>query len=1176
MAALASPPFAQSTPTTAALPLVLEPPRHVPLNPCLLTPGQIRIGSGPDNQIRLSLDGIAAEHAVILVGTHRVAVRAWDPRTWLNDGPVREAPLRPGDRLSLGPISFRVRRATADELLAGWPAPEVRPAAAPGSGPGVETALPPVPAAAAPAEALPTVSETVAATDPLTSMVQVLGPFVPALLTETVTPSALEGTAKIEPVIEIAPPVASVTSAVMTSEVVSDALPSRSRDGGEAREPLAEMLRQHAELCRIRQELDAARRAWQAESAARDQALAAESVRLSRQQEEVQQSRLALERRENQWAERQLMLDRREQEIRATEASLRQIERELADERTRIETLADETRRQLEAESARQASDWQAWERQQQELLAELAAQSEDLQQQQQALAANQARLEGMELALLQTRRELEHMRRDLQAERDRLIADRQTFLAEREAWAAQQQIREQQQQIRDLEAAERAEQLRRQQEQMTAEVRQRARAQAELQAAQQQLQHERRLFAEQQLSWQQERDAAWQELAERRRRLDADADSRPASSWQLRWEDPAPTETSAAVVETEPQDVDAPAIPVLTSPTEGNWAAESGWSIAADLPSQEPVEPAAAPQGELTDHLEDESEAELTEDDGDLDQERADVQAALDALAQRFEEFSQLEQRLTHKHDELRELQQDLSVREAALEADREALGLERAAFEAERIEWEEERQAWSDSVEEEQARRVAWEIARQAAAAELAAERQRWSRHLTELSEPSGTGLPPSLESPRREQAAETETVSASLMDALSRALAEPIVDVSVPAEDAHALAEQPLPVEATPQSDSELSLPREFVAEPMSESEAATEPETSADAAAGVWGLQAAAAQAESAERTPDLRSELARLFDLPPDFAAHHHEVVAPDEHATSGVSIGDAPDASAAWRFAPSDGESATSAEDLPSEESCLTAADQDEDELPEEDSIEAYMARLLARTRKGGELPGTDQRQTIEDAPASMHRSPGNDVASEQRLASDELLEPPEPRVKLDPEATRAELQSFRELANLSARKALATHSRKSTQTELAIRSALGLVSGAGLAFCLTMPWRGGSIPWGATVGCALATGWMGYRVWQTQRKLLLLEATAEPAAMPADPEVAIDPVSTAAAADEETERLPPKPDIATHSEPATLTDHPATNWATSGSLWDDVWSAKTPTSGDAPPPSEP
>lgn len=91
-------------PTLGGAPWILRRGRHV-------------IGSGPEATLRLANEGIKPQHCLLIVGPTSAIVKSWDSRTWINDGPVKEATLRPNDRLTIGPWTFRFRAATADELL---------------------------------------------------------------------------------------------------------------------------------------------------------------------------------------------------------------------------------------------------------------------------------------------------------------------------------------------------------------------------------------------------------------------------------------------------------------------------------------------------------------------------------------------------------------------------------------------------------------------------------------------------------------------------------------------------------------------------------------------------------------------------------------------------------------------------------------------------------------------------------------------------------------------------------------------------------------------------------------------------------------------------------------------------------------------------------------------------
>src|SRR5581483_391764 len=123
MQALQTAPPIQSAASTAT-PLVLQPLWQSALAPRLLTAGKYQIGAAADCEIQVPNSGVADRHAVIVAGPQKIVLRAWDSRTWVNDAVVREVTLRPGDRVAIGPVVFRIRRATPDDLLGQLPAAE--------------------------------------------------------------------------------------------------------------------------------------------------------------------------------------------------------------------------------------------------------------------------------------------------------------------------------------------------------------------------------------------------------------------------------------------------------------------------------------------------------------------------------------------------------------------------------------------------------------------------------------------------------------------------------------------------------------------------------------------------------------------------------------------------------------------------------------------------------------------------------------------------------------------------------------------------------------------------------------------------------------------------------------------------------------------------------------------
>jgi pSer/pThr/pTyr-binding forkhead associated (FHA) protein len=111
---------AESTSTrwNSATLLALKPAEWLTgLDTVLLTPGRHTIGSDADCTVVLNSAGVRPQHCLIVVGPKRTALKAWDAFTWLNEAPVNESELKPGDRIAIGPVEFIVRRSTADELI---------------------------------------------------------------------------------------------------------------------------------------------------------------------------------------------------------------------------------------------------------------------------------------------------------------------------------------------------------------------------------------------------------------------------------------------------------------------------------------------------------------------------------------------------------------------------------------------------------------------------------------------------------------------------------------------------------------------------------------------------------------------------------------------------------------------------------------------------------------------------------------------------------------------------------------------------------------------------------------------------------------------------------------------------------------------------------------------------
>lgn len=106
-----------NTGTQRSTPLVLRPRRASwGLAPFVLHAGRVSIGSGDDADVRVELPGVEKRHCLLLTSARQTVLKAFSPKTWINDGLALESILRVGDRLTVGPAEFIVARASTDEL----------------------------------------------------------------------------------------------------------------------------------------------------------------------------------------------------------------------------------------------------------------------------------------------------------------------------------------------------------------------------------------------------------------------------------------------------------------------------------------------------------------------------------------------------------------------------------------------------------------------------------------------------------------------------------------------------------------------------------------------------------------------------------------------------------------------------------------------------------------------------------------------------------------------------------------------------------------------------------------------------------------------------------------------------------------------------------------------------
>ena len=112
--------------------IMLRPSRYdLDVDPVALSPGHYVIGSGSDCNIALDFEGIAEKHCRLIVSPKKTVIQAMSPLTWVNDGGVVEETLLTGDDLILGPIEFVVSTFEAQKHtpppLPEQPKPEPQP-----------------------------------------------------------------------------------------------------------------------------------------------------------------------------------------------------------------------------------------------------------------------------------------------------------------------------------------------------------------------------------------------------------------------------------------------------------------------------------------------------------------------------------------------------------------------------------------------------------------------------------------------------------------------------------------------------------------------------------------------------------------------------------------------------------------------------------------------------------------------------------------------------------------------------------------------------------------------------------------------------------------------------------------------------------------------------------------
>ncbi len=419
-------------------PLVLEPPSHCGLFPIALVPGRHLIGSADDCDIRLSFAGIASRHAIVMVGENRTIVKSMDSRSWVNDSPIAEMALRSGDRLSIGPVTFRVRSATKDEIAAFEPVKS-------DAGAQVHRVDLPVPSTPD-SEQIPVSGDANAQNDGRNSQTDAVFAVieVPPLSAHAIDHQGNRS--------DMASTRAFENPRGITSVSLDDRL-------GEIQQRLAELELNHAPVSQSVETLAADANLWA-------QSLQAREQELLRRVEQVAVDTEHLQERTVRVATQEAHLDARQQQ--------------LIGEAKRIADIAESTRCSLAEEHAQHLAVWNEWELAYQRMAGDVANQTDSINRQREALQAEADRLSLTRSELQRAQVVHDQNRKDFGADQASQANERAEILALKNRFEAQrhQHQLEVAEQRRQFDAARRELDLKR----------------AELNTSLQQLEHERQL----------------------------------------------------------------------------------------------------------------------------------------------------------------------------------------------------------------------------------------------------------------------------------------------------------------------------------------------------------------------------------------------------------------------------------------------------------------------------------------------------------------------------------------------------------------------------------------------------------------------------------------------------------------------------------------------------------
>lgn len=997
-----------------------------------LLDGETRIGADASCDIFLPVPGVEPQHCTLRVSKGKVVLTAHSRMTWVNDGPVRSAVLKPGQRLAVGPVEFRIerraeshdfsllehdfsplehldviQRAVTDEietrnhhensfgtvdrshLTLSRRAPEVdsRSSSAPG-------------------EPLPSVNETAASQQEL----------------ERRRAQVKELEAQLH------------DQAAATLRALCEATTAQCQQRDDLERMRKELAADQAALKADRDELARLKEEWVRRSARlqeNEQSLCTRQVELEQSMEQLEQERRDQYQREHLLQLRIEEINRSEAEFTEREAALQRAQQELESLRSKLDA-----RRQMTSDESLMASDHWAVQREELEsalrsLRDELTHKNEELQRllsaqkaSEQQIAARENEISDRESVMTQRSAELDQQDHELQTRtaelgiRENAIAERERVLAERErALSDREQFLDEQRNDDSVArtTAERAElddrrrQLDEEASHLQAERERLTREQVELHEESERVAAEREQLDADRMQLAADRDALQKEqaaLTDERKKLDRDAAALQSQrqEWETRQEEITASAARLAEQLSElrqrQHELDARETAVQQR--------EDALNNQPEPASSEDVERLAEAQAEL-----DRMRQSIEEEQARLREERTRLDKAKTDLG---EDCARLDEERTKLAEEWTSLDNErarLETQQSTLNAERARLEQEAATLQEQQRSLEADRKEVREAQLEIQEHITALETSRD----ELIEEQERLHQERERLI---------------RDQEALAEERT-RLTEEHDRA------DARSASSDSHPVSTDPDEYEVS--DESEQLIDEEFADEIVEES-----------------------SPAEEDVDESGLRSQLAQLFGLSSSELNARARSRAAEAKPSASVTSHQEP------RPEPVDERTHVEEEPVSEEATCdfeaETATDSPveavEDDQPEStdpsvstaenddeyDPIAAYMEKLLARSRSGPQSASTAQSspQPERKVQAIAAAKPPTSESVPKAAESTQPAPVQVPRKRVDVTVERANIDTFRDLANLSARSAVAKHHSISLRQRFIAKSVVGII----------------------------------------------------------------------------------------------------------------------------------